>query len=50
MAGVMKAAIIMHNVIVEERLNGYDSEMFKRSLDAEESGMIIDEFNEKQFT
>lgn len=50
MAMVVKAAVIMDNMIVEESQNSYVSELFDRALDAVERGMIIDDFNEqKQF-
>lgn len=51
MAMLVKEAVIMHKKILEEKRNGYVSELFDRALDEVERGMIIDEFNEqKQFT
>lgn len=40
---VMQAAIIMHNVIVETRRNGYDSSLFEEAKRAVENRMLLEE-------
>lgn len=39
----MKTAIILHNMIVEQRLNGYQSELFGLFKTAAEKGLFLDE-------
>lgn len=36
-------SIILHNMIVEARRNGYESEMWKLALQAVDRGMLIDD-------
>ena len=47
----MKAAIILHNMILEWRRDGYVSEMWSKAEISVEQGLVIDsEGNEKPFT
>lgn len=49
-ADVMKCGIIIHNMIVEARRDGYNSEFFSLASDAADKGFFIDENgNEKEF-
>lgn len=48
---VMKAAIILHNMVVEARRDGYKSELWSLAEDAVEKGLFLDENGEqKTFT
>lgn len=47
---VMKAAIIMHKMIVELHCDGYESELFEEAKKAAGRGMFIDgQGEEKKF-
>lgn len=50
MKKTMKAAIILHNMVVESRRDGYESELWKEAIDVVESGYFLDEAGgQKQF-
>lgn len=45
---VMKASIILHNMIVEERRDGYDSQICKLASEAVDRGFFLDENGEEK--
>lgn len=47
-ARVMKAAIILHNMVVKARRDGYKSELWPLAKKAVEMGLFIDEHRESQ--
>lgn len=48
MANVMKAAIILHNMIMEARRDGYKSELHEFALAAASKGSFLDERGEEK--